>query len=52
MHPLPRRRTRLFVLLFVVAALALAVLASVLILRAWNDDALQRQLQQINAGAE
>jgi len=45
--PLSRRRTRLFVAAFVLVVLALAVLATVLITRGWENEALRERVREI-----
>jgi hypothetical protein len=45
--PPSRRRSRLFVAAFVFVLLALAALATVLITRGWNDEALQERVRQL-----
>ena len=47
MPPLPPRRTRSFVLVFVGLAVALAVMAAVLILRGMADEDLQEEMREV-----
>lgn len=48
-RPLPRRASRAFVAGFVVLMLGLALLATVLITRGWDDPEMQRRVQQMEA---
>ena len=43
---LSRRQSRLFVVVFVLVALALAVFAAVAITRGWQNEALQERIRQ------
>ena len=47
-QPLPRRRTRLLVLVLVAVMLGLAALATVAILNGWNDENLQEHLESLD----
>ncbi|NNF59566.1 MAG: hypothetical protein HKN04_15120 [Rhodothermaceae bacterium] len=47
-QPLPRRRTRMLVLILVAVMLGMAALATVVITNGWNDEDLQEHLQSLD----
>jgi hypothetical protein len=46
-RPLQRRRSRVFITLFLLLILALSVMAALLIQRGLEDEALQEQLREL-----